>query len=302
MRSIIYYLKHPKEVFDRIIMICPGVFSDSSFLKIKYYLRFGRRLNLKNPQRFSEKIQWLKLHNRDKKFTQMVDKAAAKDYVSSIIGSDYIIPTYGVWDTFDEIQFDSLPNEFVLKTTNGGGGGNDVVICTDKKRLDLDKIKIPLSQSLNNNIYKTLREWPYKDVKARFIVEKYIETSGTELLDYKFFCFNNVPKYCQVLSGRKDVECSDFFDMEWNHQPFHEPREFPFSQNNLIKPINFDNMFGLASKLASDINSPFVRIDFYNIQGKIYFGEITFFPTSGLGGFSPSEWDLKFGNLIKLPL
>ncbi|MCI2108029.1 MAG: hypothetical protein LKJ95_04895 [Bacteroidales bacterium] len=231
----------------------------------------------------------------------MVDKALAKEYVASIIGEKYIIPTFGVWNRFDEIDFDSLPNKFVLKTTNGGGH-NGVVFCNGDNNFDKNTARKLLDKSAKNNIYKTLREWPYKGNKSKFIAEKMLEFPvGKDLYDYKFFCFNNIPLYCQVLSGRNQVTCSDFFDKEWKRQSFYEPAAFPHAQFDIYPPDNIEQMWDLAGKLASDIDSPFVRIDFYNVQGQIYFGEITFFPTSGFGGFNPEEWDLKFGRMITLP-
>lgn len=274
-------------------------FSDTLYLKLLYNLNFNKQLNLKNPQTFSEKIQWLKLYNRKQEYTQLVDKAEVKQYVKKIIGEEYVIPTYHIWNALDEIDVNSLPDKFVLKTT-GGGGSTGVVICNDKSKFDYDAVKRKLKKSSERNIYKNFREWPYKNVRPRFIAEQLLEMpDGSDLMDYKFFCFNGEPKYCQVISGRNDVMSIDFFDMEWVHQPFHEPRNYPFAEVRPLKPINFDLMKDLSRKLADNI--PFVRIDFYNISGKIYFSEITFFPTSGLGGFSPEEWDLKFGRMINLP-
>lgn len=274
-------------------------FSDTLYLKLLYNLNFNKQLNLKNPQTFSEKIQWLKLYNRKQEYTQLVDKAEVKQYVKKIIGEEYVIPTYHIWNALDEIDVNSLPDKFVLKTT-GGGGSTGVVICNDKSKFDYDAVKRKLKKSSERNIYKNFREWPYKNIRPRFIAEQLLEMpDGSDLMDYKFFCFNGEPKYCQVISGRNDVMSIDFFDMKWEHQPFHEPRNYPFAEVRPLKPINFDLMKDLSRKLADNI--PFVRIDFYNINGKIYFSEITFFPTSGLGGFSPEEWDLKFGRMINLP-
>lgn len=299
MKSPIFYLKNINYTKKLFLSIFKMWFSDTLYLKLLYNLNFNKQLNLKNPQTFSEKIQWLKLYNRKQEYTQLVDKAEVKQYVKKIIGEEYVISTYHIWNALDEIDVNSLPDKFVLKTT-GGGGSTGVVICNDKSKFDYDAVKRKLKKSSERNIYKNFREWPYKNIRPRFIAEQLLEMpDGSDLMDYKFFCFNGEPKYCQVISGRNDVMSIDFFDMKWEHQPFHEPRNYPFAEVRPLKPINFDLMKDLSRKLADNI--PFVRIDFYNINGKIYFSEITFFPTSGLGGFSPEEWDLKFGRMINLP-
>ena len=300
MKPILFYLKNSNYIAKRLLILFSNILSDDLYLKILYHLHFHKPLNLQNPQTFSEKLQWLKLYNRDPRYTQMVDKVRVKEYVKNIIGEKYIIPTLGVWNSFDEIDFKLLPNSFVLKTS-GGGGSTGVIICTDKKDLNLAEARKCLEKSLHNNIYNTYKEWPYKDVQPKIIAEKLLETpNGGDLMDYKFVCFNGNPHYCQVISGRKTTMSIDFFDKNWKHQDFHEPKDFPFAKIEPTKPINYDLMWNLAEKLSKNI--PFVRIDFYNVNGQIYFGEITFFPTSGLGGFDPQEWDLKFGQLIKLPL
>lgn len=299
MLSISTYIQSPYLLAIALLKKSWWLFSDKHFLQLRYYLEMHKRLRLNNPQTFSEKIQWLKLYNRKPEYTTLVDKYAVKDYVRSIIGEEYIIPTLGVWDNFDEIDFDTLPEEFVLKTT-GGGGSTGVIICKSKNKLDKNAAKIKLEYSAKHNIYTILKEWPYKNVQPRILAETLLEfPDNADLYDYKFFCFNGEPEYCQVISGRNQVMSIDFFDKDWKHQPFHEPKEFPFAETEPIKPIGYELMLNLARQLSKDI--PFVRIDFYNINGQIYFGEITFFPTSGFGGFSPNEWDLKLGNLIPLP-
>lgn len=300
MQPILFYFKKKNinHTLKALLRFFKCLFPDKIYLKYLYRLTFNKTLNLDNPQTFSEKIQWLKLYNRKSEYTQLVDKAEVKQYVKKVIGEEYVIPTYYIWDKLDEIDINILPNKFVLKTT-GGGGSTGVVICNDKNQLDYDVAKRKLKRSSENNIYINHREWPYKNVRPRFIAEQLLEMpDGSDLMDYKFFCFNGEPKYCQVISGRNDVMSIDFFDMEWVHQPFHEPRSFPFAEVCPSKPLHFDLMRDLSRKLADNI--PFVRIDFYNICGKIYFSEITFFPTSGLGGFSPEEWDLKLGQMINL--
>lgn len=293
-------IRNPKKVATYLLCRIAPILPDKLFLECLFRLRMGYKLNLDNPKTFSEKLQWLKLYNRKPEYTQMVDKYEVKKYVANIIGNEYIIPTLGVWDRFDDIDLDKLPNQFVLKTTHGGGN-NGVVICRDKSKLDKDAARKRLNKSLRMSIYDLLKEWPYKDVKRRIIAEEYLECIGnTDLVDYKFYCFNGQPLYCQVIKDRNSKETIDFFDQEWNHQVFYglNPKAIQ-SSYPIDRPINYDKMVEVASKLSHNI--PFARVDLYNIEGKIYFGEITFFPASGFGVFTPSEWDRKLGNLIKLP-
>lgn len=299
MLSIRDYLRHPKTM---LIVVLEHFFTwlpDKVYVKLLFRLKMGRRLHLKNPQTFSEKLQWLKLYDRKPEYTQMVDKYAVKDYVAKIIGEEYIIPTIGVWDKPEDIDWNILPEQFVLKTTYGGGSSG-VVICKDKNSLDRNKAIAKLNVSMKQDIYRTLKEWPYKNVPKRIIAEKYIKPSPeqNDLPDYKFFCFNGEPKYCQVISGRETKKCIDFFDHEWKHQPFHEPSYYPFADIEPAKPKYLDKMWQAAAQLAKD--KAFSRIDFYEVGDDVLFGEITFFPTSGMGGFDPIIYDRIWGDLIKL--
>lgn len=271
---------------------------DEIFLKLKYRIVLGKKLNLNNPVEFNEKLQWLKIHNRKPLYTILVDKAMVKDYVSKIIGEKYIIPTIGVWNKYEDIDFKSLPDQFVLKTTHGGGNFG-VFVCRDKQSIDYDALKSKMLKARKQNAYLRNREWPYKNVKRRYIAEQYIDSSNTsDLVDYKFFCFGGVPRYCQVISGRNSNECVDFFDMEWNHLEIHKPVQCPFAEIMPERPINFDKMKEIAKLLS--VGLPFVRIDLYNVKGRIYFGEYTFFPADGLGAFSPQKYDKLFGDLIEI--
>lgn len=303
--KIYNYIKKPNLLGISILSRFAPIIPDKQYLKWRFRLEMGYKLNLDNPQTFSEKLQWLKLYNRKPEYTQMVDKFAVKEYVANIIGEEYIIPTLGVWDKFEDIDYDKLPNQFVLKTTHGGGGGG-VVICRDKAKFNIENTKSKLEKSIKTCIYKSLREWPYKDVKRRIIAEEYLECIGnTDLVDYKFYCFNGQPLYCQVIKDRNSEETIDFFDQHWRHQEFYglnpksNPNAIKQSINDIPRPSNYEIMINIASKLSNNI--PFARVDLYNIEGKIYFGEITFFPASGYGVFTPSGWDDKLGNLIKLP-
>ena len=279
----------------------PRLLPDKYHVKLYYKFSMGKKLNLKNPQSFTEKLQWLKLYDHNPLYTTLVDKYAVKPWVAERIGEKYIIPTIGVWNSFDEIDFEKLPNQFVLKTTHGGGSIG-VVICRDKRIFNKDMAKEKLEKSMRISAYETVREWPYKIVPRRIIAEKYLEPDSetNDLPDYKFFCFNGVPRYCQVISGRNTKKSIDFFDKEWNHQPFREPSKYPNADIEPAKPKCLKEMWQLATKLAE--GKAFSRIDFYEVQGMVLFGEITFFPTSGLGVFDPEEYDVILGQMIHLPI
>lgn len=277
---------------------------DATYLKLLYRFKMGHRLDLKNPQTFTEKLQWLKLYNRKLEYTKMVDKYAVKEYVAKIIGEEYIIPTLGVWDKPEDIDWGSLPNQFVLKTTHGGGGGG-VVICKDKTTFDKTTAIAKLKESMASDIYSGLREWPYKNVPKRIIAEKFMAPEKSpapkDLPDYKFFCFNGEPKYCQVIRDRHTKETIDFYDMDWNHMPFVGLN--PVARNGLTpvaRPGNLDEMKEICRKLAD--SKSFVRVDLYVIDDKTYFGELTLYPASGMGVFTPSEWNDKLGDWLTLPI
>ena len=267
---------------------------DEPYLRLNYFAHFGRKPDLKNPKTFNEKLQWLKLYDRKPEYTAMVDKYEAKRYVAERIGEEYIIPTYGVWDSVEEIDFDALPDKFVLKCTHDCGG---LVICRDKASLDIPAAKKKLAKSLAFDYYKWGREWPYKDVPRRIIAERFM---GNDLKDYKLFCFNGRPEITLVCSDRfTDTGlCEDFFDRDWNRLDLRRPKHGN-SLAPIEKPVKFAQMQALAAELSRDM--PFLRVDFYEIGGCLYFGEMTFFPASGFEGFEPREWDSKLGNMVTLP-
>lgn len=298
IENAIKAIKNPERIIlyllNRIAIIIP----DKQFLQWKFRLMMGQKLNLKNPKTFNEKLQWLKLYNRQPEYTTMVDKYTVKEYVANKIGKEYIIPTLGVWNSVDEIEWDKLPNQFVLKTTHGGGGGG-VVICKDKSIFDINSAKSKLQHSLDSDIYKNFREWPYKNVFKRIIAEKYMtEAESGELKDYKFFCFNGKVKVLKIDFDRFIGHRANYFDREFNIMPFGEECCMPDFTKNLKKPDNFEDMLSIAEKLSENI--PFVRVDLYNSNGKIYFGETTFFPAAGMGKFIPEEWDYKIGEWLNL--
>lgn len=289
------------KILNKIIryLCSKGIFnhlSDEKFLKLKYWACTGKKLNLSNVNTYNEKLQWLKLYDKNSQHTKMVDKYEVKKIVSNIIGEEYIIPTIGVWNSFDDINFDLLPNSFVLKCTHDSGG---IYIVKDKNNIDLTKIKNKIENSYNNNYYKHGREWPYKDVKKRIIAEPYLEDKKYhELRDYKFFVFSGNVKFMFVATNRqgKGETYFDFFDENYNHlNIINGHANAPIIPE---KPINFHKMIKLAEKLGK--NEPQVRIDFYEINGKVYFGEITYFHWSGFMPFVPNEWDEKIGKYIDL--
>ena len=269
--------------------------SDEIFIKWEYYFGMHKFPNLQNPQSYNEKLQWLKLHDKHSEYTQMVDKYEAKEYVKNIIGEQYIIPTLGIWDKFEDIDFKKLPDQFVLKCTHDSGG---LVICKDKNKLDINKAKKKINKSLKRNYFYEHREYPYKDIKPRIIAEKYmVDESGTELKDYKFFCFNGKCKMLFIATDRPHDVRFDFYDTNFNHLPFMQGH--PLAEKDIKKPNGFDEMLHLSEVLSQNI--PHVRVDFYDINGKVYFGELTFYHFSGNVPFEPEEWDYKIGEWLELP-
>lgn len=286
--------------------LSPYIKNDRLYLKVLYYLEMrGAILNIDEPKLFTEKIQWLKLYAYKPEYSRMVDKAAVKDYVRGKIGEQYIIPTLAVWDNVDDIEWEKLPNQFVLKTIHGGGG-QAVILCKDKSNFDKTAAIAKLKKWMPYNAGYAYREKPYINAKAGIIAESLMvnhDDNGHEidddLTDYKFYCFNGEPLFCQIIRGRNTKETIDFYDMNWNHMPFVGLN--PYVKNgdtSVKKPLNFESMVYVARELSKDIS--FVRVDLYNIDGKVYFGEITFYPAGGIGQFNPIEWNLKLGELIKL--
>lgn len=269
---------------------------DKAYLSLRFRLSMGKKLDLRNPKTFNEKLQWLKLYDRKPEYTMMVDKCEVKKYVAEKIGQEYIIPTLGVWDNFDEIDFSELPDQFVLKCTHDSGS---VVICHDKEHFDETKAKAYLREKMQCNLYWHGREWPYKDVKPRIIAEKYMEDAATgELRDYKFFCFNGKVKCFKIDFDRFTKHRANYYTSEEELLPFGEVVCPPDFSRELAMPHSLKKMIELAEKLSADI--PFLRVDFYEVNKQIYFGELTFFPASGFGKFEPEEWDYTFGNWISL--
>lgn len=281
------------EKLKRLAWIVP----DQPYLECCYRTAVGKKLDLRNPVTYTEKLQWLKLHDRRSVYTQMVDKAAAKEFVRSRVGDAYIIPTLGIYDSFDEIDFDALPDQFVIKCTHDSAG---LVICRDKAAFDRNAARRKICRCLKRNFFYSGREWPYKNVPPRIIVEAYMEDSNDgELRDYKFFTFGGEPRILYITQGRgTDADaCADFFDMDFNHLDLRIDHEMaPVLPH---PPANFEKMKELAAELSE--GTPQLRVDFYEVNGQIYFGEMTFFHCSGYATFRPECWDELLGSWVELP-
>ena len=271
-----------------------GFLSDEKYLRLLFRLRMGRKLNLDNPKTFCEKLQWLKIHGREEIYTTMADKYLAKQFIAGKIGEKYVVPLLGVWDRFDDIDFDALPDKFVLKCNHGSGSA---IICRDKTKLDKENARKILEKSLKTDYFILKREWPYKNINRRIIAEEYLEDEpGVNLFDYKFFCLNGIPRIMYVIEGASDNPTEAFFDMEQNYLDLEMEDPRPEIPPRL--PDCFDEMKRLAAELSDGV--PFLRVDFFCVKGRLYVGELTFFHESGFGEIKPKEWDEKLGNMLDL--
>ena len=285
-------------VIFTLSMICRRFIPDKLYIKVVYRYKMGRWIDWDNPETFNDKLQWMKLYNRRPEYTMMVDKYAVKEYVKNKIGEQYVVPNLFVWDRPEDIDFDMLPDKFVIKTTHDGGS-RGCVICKDKQKLNRKETLRRLKKSMKNNLFYKYREWPYKNVKKRIIAEKFLENEDFSTLnDYKLYCFNGLVK-CVCISNNRflgDTEF-DYFDDNFNRLPFSQGG--PNSKKEIKKPQTFDEMKVIAEKLSSGI--PHVRVDLYEVKGHVYFGELTFFDSSGFKEFIPEEWDYKLGSWLELP-
>lgn len=296
-KKITKFFRNPKLLILVLLYRTSFILPDLLYLKILFRLRMGKRLDLKSPKTYSEKLQWLKLYNHIPEYTKMADKASAKEYVAGKIGGEYVIPLLGIWDKFDDIDFDKLPDQFVLKTTHGSTKG--LIICKDKSVLNINSARKEINKSLKHNFFYEGREWPYKNIVPRIIAEQYmVDESGTELKDYKFLCFDGDPKLLFVSTNRRIDINFDFFDIDFNHLSILQAGD-KNATKQILKPKNYEKMVDIARKLSEGI--PHVRVDLYNVNGKIYFGEMTFFYAGGIVPFKPEKWDYILGSWIKLP-
>ena len=270
--------------------------SDEAFLKMLYKRQTGKALDLDNPRTFNEKIQWLKLYDHNPLYHVMADKIAAKDYVASIIGDEHIIKTIGVWNHFDEIDFDKLPERFVLKCNHNSGEG---FIVKDRTTFDKEKAGSLIEEALKHDYYSFYREWAYHDITRKVFAEEFLDAGENGLTDYKFFCFNGVPKFINVSRfEHTDDEEISFFTLDWQLTPFQRTDHKLLSVSPQ-KPKRLDDMIDIASKLSKDI--PFVRVDLYEVYDTVYFGELTFYPTGGFASYGPEDWNETLGSWISLP-
>lgn len=279
----------------KIIKKMTNILPDKVFICLEFMRHIGCFPNLKNPKTFNEKLQWLKLYDRKPIYTTMVDKYEAKKFMAERIGEEYIIPTFGVWDCVEDIDFDALPDHFVLKCTHDCGS---VVVCKDKSKFDVAAAKKILNKGMKRNYFWQDREWPYKNVKPRILAEQYIEdTEDDALTDYKFFCFNGIPKVMYISKDHGRNPRTDFFDMEFTHLPI--VARDPNAEIPPQKPHQFEEMKRIAGILSKDLAH--LRVDFYIANNHLYMGELTFYHMSGIVKISPDEWNLKMGEWIELP-
>ena len=289
-----------RRIVARFVFRYKKSLSDETYLRLLFWVKMGKRLNLKNPKTFSEKLQWLKLYDRRPEYTIMVDKVKAKEYVASILGEEYIIPTLGVWEDPDDIDFEQLPDRFVLKCNHNSGLG--MYICKDKSKMDVEKVKEGLRKGLAQDYFINNREWPYKNVPRRILAEKFIDPAPnvSDLPDYKWYCFDGEPRFCQVIQDRSVDETIDFFNTEWEHQLFvglNSKAENAIEQPE--RPAHLETHICIARELSKGL--PFSRIDLYETGDSTYFGEVTLFPASGMGQFRPNQYNELLGQMIKLP-
>lgn len=297
LKKILKSLREPQRILLKLDRCNIIRLKDETFLKYRYKIEMNQQLDLENPKTFNEKLQWLKIHDRNPLYTKLVDKYAVRLYITERIGEKYLIPLYGIYDSFDEIDFSKLPNQFVIKCNHDSGG---VIVCKNKAELNKKLAKQKINKSLNKNYYYSGREWPYKNVKPKIIVEKYMEdVQCHELIDYKVMCFHGEPKLIFTCSERFSGDLKvTFFDLNWKRLAFE--RHYSVSDKKIKKPKNLKNMIELSKILSTNI--PFVRVDWYEVNGEIYFGEMTFYPGGGMEEFRPDEWDRKLGDMIDLDL
>ena len=295
--KFIYYLTHkPSDLAIILLNRLSPLFSDRTYIRCLYRLNIGRWPDLDNPKTFNEKLQWLKLYNRKPEYTIMADKVKAKEWVAELIGQEHIIPTLGVWDDPDDIDFDSLPDQFVLKCNHNSGTG--MYICKDKSKIDVEAVKKGLRKGLKENYFLHGREWPYKNIPRKILAEKFmVDESGMDLKDYKIFTFDGVPHFIEVDYDRFICHKRNVYDIDWRY--IEMEIEFPTDNKHQIKkPKHLDELLQMAQILAQ--GTPHLRVDFYVINEQVYFGEMTFFHGSGHEKFIPEEWNDKFGELIHI--
>lgn len=286
------------DLFGEVFRLITRPLSDRLYLQLAYKLKLGKKLHIDDPKTFNEKIQWIKLNRHDRVLNAYVDKYLVKDIVAGLIGKEYIIPTIGVWDSFDEIDFSGLPEQFVLKCNHDS---HSVVICKEKRKFDYRNARNELNGALKKNYFWHGREWAYKDVKPLIMAEPYYCDKNDELIDYKFFCFKKYVDCAMICCNRKSGEPKFYFvDKQWHMLKYNKRALIDPEGFTLEKPLGYSDMFEIASKLSAFTNMPFVRVDLYNVDGKIYFGELTFSPDNGMDTNLLETTDQYLGELIDL--
>lgn len=297
-RKVVSYFKNPEfRFYTNSVRGLYNYMTDEAYIKKEFKINMGYELDLENPVTLNEKIQWLKLNDRKEIYTRMVDKYEVKKLIAEKIGEEYIIPTLGIWNTYEEIDFEQLPNSFVLKCTHDSGG---IIICKDKATFNYKTAKKIINTHLKRNYYFTGREWPYKDVEPRIIAEPFlVDESGWDLKDYKIFCFNGNPEYVEVDFNRSIKHKLNPYTLDWEPIHFCDKSENDWDAD-IKKPEKLEEMIKLAKILSKD--STLLRVDMYYINGKIYVGELTFSPGSGYIAFNPMKYDKILGEKLKLPM
>ena len=281
----------------KILIKSLQILPDKLYIKFKYFCKMGKKLNLKNPKTFNEKLQWLKLYDRRPIYTLMADKSAVREIVKEKIGEEYLPELLGIYKSFDEIDFSLFPQKFVLKCTHDSGG---LVVCKDKSEFSPENARNKIEKSLKTNYFWHSREWPYKNIEPKIIAEKFMEEKrikSDSLVPYKVFCFDGVPKIIQVIKNDKtDNELIDYYDTEWNLLSLKQ--NYPNSPEKIKKSDKLEEMLELSAKLSKGI--PFLRVDWYIPEDKLVFSEFTFFSDGGFAKFEPEVWDKTLGDYIKL--
>ena len=300
------YLKNPFRVFRHFNYLkISHLLSDKALIKLIFRARMGYKMDFNNPISFNQKLQWLKVYNRQPLYTILVDKYMVREYIAERIGEEYLIPLYGVYNSFEEIEFSLLPEQFVLKCTHDCGS---VIVCRNKSSFVKSEAREKINRALRTNFYYRGREWPYKDVKPRIIVEKYMEEESygmkseiKGLTDYKFYCFNGIVRYLYVSKGLEnhDEARISFLNPDWTFADFYR-EDYPPFEELPQKPKNYEKMLSIAKQLSKDF--PFLRVDLYEINEQIFFSELTLSPSNGFMPFVPQEKDFEVGQLLSLPL
>ena len=296
--KIVETIKHPRMVILFVISrMSRFIKSDKKYYKWQYYCFTGEWLDIDHPTTYVEKMQWLKVYDRNPIYTTMADKYAVKAFVADKIGERYVVPLLGVWDNPEQIDYNKLPQRFVLKATHGGGA-LDVVICKDKDKLDKEAVNKKLNKSLNSDFWR-MREYQYKDIPRRIIAEEYLEDETGMLTDYKVMCFSGVPRLIQVHRNRFTHQTQDIFDTNWNRVKIWQ-RGYPYTEDAVKKPVVLEEMLECSTKLSQGL--PQVRVDWYVVNGRLYFGELTLTDSGGFSDWEPKEWDNKIADWIELPI